>query len=174
MLQLKDLPDAAILQKFAARYPEAEVDAVLQFLNILRIGSDLSEMLDAFLAQYGLLQGRWWVLILLMREENLSSTPSVLAEKSGVSRPTMTKLLAGLERDGLVARVKDTEDQRQYRIQLTQAGEAKLDDVMPDYYRRVARLMHTVPARKRGQAIGWLEKIRKNRSVFRLASGRSP
>jgi DNA-binding MarR family transcriptional regulator len=166
MLQLQDLPDENILRKFAARYPDAEIESVLQFLNILRIGSDLSEMLDAFLGKYSLLQGRWWVLILLMREENLSSTPSRLAEKSGVSRPTMTKLLSGLERDGLVARVKDDHDLRQCSIKLTPAGQTKLDDVMPDYYRRVKMLMACIPSEQRQEIISRLEIIRKNKHTF--------
>lgn len=154
------------MRKFAARYPAAEVESVLQFLNILRIGSDLSEMLDSFLGRYGLLQNRWWVLILLMREEGLSASPSELAEKTGVSRPTMTRLLAGLERDGLVTRVKDPHDLRQYSICLTNAGQRKLDDVMPDYYRRVQMLMDCISSEERQAAIDQLELIRKNRSVF--------
>lgn len=166
MLQLQDLPDENILRKFAARYPDAEIESVLQFLNLLRIGSDLSEMLDTFLGKYSLLQGRWWVLILLMREEDLSSTPSRLAEKSGVSRPTMTKLLGGLERDGLVVRVKDDHDLRQSSIKLTPAGQAKLDDVMPDYYRRVKMLMGCITSEQRQEIISKLEIIRKNKHTF--------
>lgn len=166
MLQLKDLPDAKILEKFVARYPDADANAVMQFLNILRIGSDLSESLDNFLGKYGLLQGRWWVLILLMREDNLTSAPSELAEKAGVSRATMTGLIDGLERDGLLTRLPDSLDRRKYSIKLTSAGQAKLDEVMPDYYRRVNRLMCTIPAKQRGDLIGQLKQLKENISAF--------
>ncbi|CAG1772497.1 Transcriptional repressor MprA [uncultured bacterium] len=162
MLQLKNLPDAKILEKFVARYPDAEVEAVLPFLNILRAGSDLSDALDALLARHGLLQGRWWVLILLMREDSLTSTPSDLAEKAGVSRATMTGLIDGLEREGLVQRLDDASDRRKYSIRLTPSGQQKLDDVMPDYYRKVRTLMQVLGVTQREQLVSHLKQLTAN------------
>ncbi len=151
MLQLRDLPTPEILGKFASRYPEADVTAIASFLYLLRVATDLSIALDTCLTKHDLLQGRWWVLILLMREESTSSTPSVLAEKLGVSRATMTGLLDGLEQGELVTRVFAKEDRRSVRIQLTPAGQAKLDVVMPDYYRRLRQCMQGLDEDKRVQ-----------------------
>jgi DNA-binding MarR family transcriptional regulator len=159
MLQLKNLPDAKILEKFIARYPDAKVEAVLPFLQILRAGSDLSDALDALLGRHGLLQGRWWVLILLMREDDLTSTPSDLATKAGVSRATMTGLIDGLERDGLVKRLTDQQDRRKLTIQLTPEGQAKLDEVMPGYYRKVDRLMSALTLQQRDDLIQNLTRL---------------
>lgn len=166
MLQLRDLPNALILGKFAERYGKVDVDAVLHFLSILRIGTDLSEALDGFLARHGLLQGRWWVLILLMREDDLTSNPSRLAEKSGVSRATMTRLLDGLAREGLVKRLDDRNDRRKYTIRLTPAGQAKLDEVMPDYYPRVKRMMEVLSAAQREQLLQNLLLLKERSTVF--------
>lgn len=162
MLQLKNLPDARILEKFIARYPDAEVESVLPFLNILRAGSDLSDALDALLGKHGLLQGRWWVLILLMREDNLTSTPSDLAEKAGVSRATMTGLVDSLERDGLVQRLDDANDRRKFSIKLTAAGQDKLDQVMPDYYQKVRRLMQVLTLQERDHLVTHLKMLTAN------------
>ena len=141
MLQLRDLPSNEILQKFAQRYPQADVSAIATFLHLLRVATDFSMALDDCLSRHGLLQGRWWVLILLMREDNRTSLPSVLAEKAGVTRATMTGLLDGLERENLVQRIFDPEDRRRVSVKLTVAGEAKLDEVMPDYYSRLRKCM---------------------------------
>lgn len=141
MLQLRNLPNKETLQKFAQRYPQADVSGVAAFLHLLRLATDLSNALDLCLSRHGLLQGRWWVLILLMREDSLTSTPSALAEKAGVTRATMTGLIDGLERDGLVERLMDTRDRRSVSVRLTPAGQAKLDQVMPDYYSRLRRCM---------------------------------
>ncbi len=167
MLQLQDLPTTSTLRRFAARYPDADIDAVLQFLTILRIGTDLSNALDAFLDQrHGLLQGRWWVLILLMREEDLTSSPSELAAKSGVTRATMTGLLEGLMRERLVERLADATDGRRYRVRLTAEGQAKLDVVMPDYYRRVKELMLAVPAERRSALVDDLRHLKHSARLF--------
>jgi len=149
MLQLRDLPMPEILGKFANRYPEADLTAITSFLYLLRVATDLSLALDTCLSKHDLLQGRWWVLILLMRAELVTSTPSVLAEKLGVSRATMTGLLDGLEKSRLVTRVFAKEDRRSVKIQLTVAGQAKLDVVMPDYYSRLKLCMQGLDEDKR-------------------------
>lgn len=149
MLQLRDLPTPEVLQRFAQRYPEADVTAIASFLMLLRVATDLSVALDACLSKHDLLQGRWWVLILLMREVDLTSTPSVLAEKLGVTRATMTGLLDGLEQGGLVQRILVPEDRRSVKVRLTEAGQARLDAVMPDYYSRLRQCMQGLNEQQR-------------------------
>lgn len=151
MLQLRDLPTPDILAKFAERYPDADVTAIASFLHLLRVATDLSQALDTCLSKHDLLQGRWWVLILLMREESLSTTPSLLAEKIGVTRATMTGLIDSLEQSGLVERLFDRADRRSVIIHLTPAGQAKLDVVMPDYYRRLRQCMQGLNESSRQQ-----------------------
>ena len=159
MLQLRDLPTPEILGKFAERYPDADVTAIASFLYLLRVATDLSIALDTCLSKHDLLQGRWWVLILLMREESATSTPSILADKLGVTRASMTGLLDGLEQSGLISRVFAKEDRRSVKIQLTIAGQAKLDVVMPDYYRRLRQCMQALDVEKRVQLQQLLELI---------------
>jgi len=159
MLQLKDLPTTKVLGKFAERYPDADITAVSGFLHLLRVATDLSVALDTCLTKHGLLQGRWWVLILLMREDSRTSTPSVLAEKAGVKRATMTGLIDGLEQNGLVERIYTKDDRRSILIRLTDAGQDKLDAVMPDYYRRVRKCMQSLDDDKRMQLQQILELI---------------
>jgi DNA-binding MarR family transcriptional regulator len=166
MLQLKDIPDSKILEKFVSRYEEADTNSVIHFLSILRVGTELSEALDSFLAKYGLLQGRWWVLILLMREDNLTSIPSELAEKAGVSRATMSGLINGLLKEGLVVRLADSNDRRSYSIKLSELGQAKLDEIMPDYYARVKKMMNIIPAKTRENIIKQLFLINEQNKVF--------
>jgi len=167
MLILKDLPDAHILSKFAERYEDVDIDRVIQFLMLLRVGSDLSSALDGFLAKYGLLQGRWWVLILLMREQNLMSSPSILAEKAGVSRATMTGLIDGLDKEGLIKRVADNEDRRKFHIKLTSAGQEKLDQIMPEYYRRVGKLMGALSPEEGDSLASILTKLQLNKETLK-------
>lgn len=166
MLQLRDLPSTEVLQKFAQRYPQADVSAVATFLHLLRVASDFSVALDECLSRHGLLQGRWWVLILLMREDTKISLPSILAEKAGVSRATMTGLLDGLERDNLVQRIYDPVDRRCVSIKLTAAGEAKLDAVMPDYYSRLRQCMQGLDEPSRQQLQRMLTQLHAGIGAF--------
>lgn len=166
MLQLRDLPSTEVLQKFAQRYPQADVSAIATFLHLLRVATDFSTALDECLSRHGLLQGRWWVLILLMREESKVSLPSILAEKAGVSRATMTGLLDSLERDRLVQRIIDPADRRCVSIKLTAAGEAKLDAVMPDYYSRLRVCMQSLDEASRAQLQQMLTQLHAGIGAF--------
>jgi DNA-binding MarR family transcriptional regulator len=141
MFLLRDLPDARTFARFRRDFPDLDAPRTAAFLRLLRIGSDLLAELDAFLADYGLGHGRWITLILLRREESGALTPSELAAKQGVTRATMTRLIAGLAADALVTRTEDPDNARQAIVSLTPAGSALLDRIMPAYYRFVRKRM---------------------------------
>jgi DNA-binding MarR family transcriptional regulator len=153
MLLLKELPTSKSLEKFVKRYPDADIAAISDFVNLLRASSDISTALDKLLAKHELLQGRWWVLVLLMRQDDLTSTPTDLAEKAGVTKATMTGFIDGLVREGLVTRITDDVDRRKLLIKLTDAGQQKLDIVLPDYYKKVSALMSLLNADQRASLL---------------------
>jgi DNA-binding MarR family transcriptional regulator len=99
------------------------------------------------------------VLILLMREENLTASPSLLADKAGVTRATMTGLLDSLERTGLIERIPHRDDRRMLNVKLTAKGQQRLDEVMPDYYARVADVMQGLSEKDRAAFMDMLEQV---------------
>jgi DNA-binding MarR family transcriptional regulator len=101
-----------------------------------------------------------------MREDDLTTTPSELADKSGVSRATMSGLINGLLRDGLITRQNDDNDRRSYSVKLTAKGQAKLDQVMPDYYSRVKKMMEAIPLKQRENLMMQLMLLREQSKVF--------
>jgi DNA-binding MarR family transcriptional regulator len=162
MLLLKELPNSKSLEKLVKRYPDADIKAISDFVNLLRASSDLSSALDMLLAQHSLLQGRWWVLVLLMRQDDLTSSPTDLAEKAGVTKATMTGFIDGLEREGLVVRLLDTTDRRKLLIRLTPAGQQKMDEVMPDYYNKVKLLMSCLTVERRDAMVSAVKDLAAN------------
>ena len=167
MFLLKELPTSKSLEKLTKRYPEADVKAISDFVNLLRACSDISDALNKLLAQHDLLQGRWWVLVLLMREDNLTSSPSDLAEKAGVTKATMTGFIDGLEREKLITRLIDRADRRKSLIRLTPAGQQKLDEVMPDYYKKVQALMTILNLAERDNMIASVKRLALNIQVMK-------
>lgn len=167
MLLLKELPTSKSLEKFVKRYPDADIKAISDFVNLLRACSDISDALDKLLVQHSLLQGRWWVLVLLMRQDDVTSSPTDLAEKAGVTKATMTGFIDGLERDGLVQRLMDTSDRRKLLIRLTPVGQKKLDEVMPNYYRKVKALMSCLSDGQRDAMVGSVKNLAANIDVMK-------
>jgi DNA-binding MarR family transcriptional regulator len=167
MLLLKELPTSKSLEKFVRRYPDADIKAISDFVNLLRASSDISDALDKLLVQHSLLQGRWWVLVLLMRQDDVTSSPTDLAEKVGVTKATMTGFIDGLERDGLVQRLIDASDRRKFIIRLTLSGQQKLDEVLPDYYRKVKALMSCLSDGQRDAMVGSVKNLAANIDVMK-------
>jgi len=162
MLLLKELPNSRSLEKFVSRYPDLDIRAISDFVNILRAASDISDALDRLLNQHDLLQGRWWVLVLLLREDTLTSSPTELAKKAGVTKATMTGFIDGLEREGLVTRFTHNADGRKLMVKLTKRGLNKLDEVMPDYYRKVKAFMQVLDDSQRNSLVTDIKTLSLN------------
>lgn len=57
-----------------------------------------------------------------------SMTPGELAAKEGVQPPSMTRVIAALEDNGLVARRAHPTDGRQAIVEVTEAGKARVEE----------------------------------------------
>jgi DNA-binding MarR family transcriptional regulator len=97
-------------------------------------GSELSPTLTAALATI---------------ERHGPLTPSELALREDVRRPTATKLIAKLEADGLVTRTPDPEDGRSSLIAAAAAGRALLEEGRTRKDALLARRLRALPAADR-------------------------
>jgi len=149
MFQLMDQPTGEQFEDLARRYRDMEPGAVRAMVRLLRVGSDLLTAFERLLGRYGISQGRFLTLLVLNRAPESPQAPSEIAAKVGVARATMTRLLDGLERDGLVLRERHAGDGRRVEMILTEAGRALLEEILPDYWRRVAALMGGLSGRER-------------------------
>ena len=76
-------------------------------------------------------------------------TPSDLAAKERIQRPTATKLIARLEADGLVTRTADVFDRRSSLIAITPDGHALLEDARTRKDEFLAERLRRLPAEDR-------------------------
>lgn len=81
------------------------------------------------LAQHGIKFGVWPVLRTLWENDGL--TQRELAERLNVSGPTLVKVVAELERDGLVMRKADPGDKRRAPLFLTPPGRNVVFKILP-------------------------------------------
>lgn len=168
MFYLKDLPTDQTLGEFSRRYPNMNPSALKTCAALLRMGSDLLTAFEKILANHGLSQGRFLTLIVMNRTPD-EVNPSTLAEKVGVKRATMTGLLDGLERDGLVERLAHCQDRRRIGVRLTVKGRQVLNEMLPDYYRHIAKLMVNLTEKERLELMSLLGKVNRGlSSLFKV------
>ena len=164
LLMLKDLPRYESLLAAAREFPELDPSATEVFLTLLRAGDEEFRVTEAHLAQHRITGGGFSVMMALWghgrrqgREVLLS--PAGLAERTAVTRATITGLVDTLERDGLVSRAPDSEDRRRMTVELTARGERLVERILPEHFRRMAWLMAPLTERERSTLVRLLTKV---------------
>ncbi|WP_430424491.1 MarR family winged helix-turn-helix transcriptional regulator [Phenylobacterium sp.] len=157
-IPLLDTPALEALERRKAAMGHVDAAAVAAAQDLLRAAKHmLGSFGDAF-ATHGLSPGRYSVLMALdVHRPHLA--PSEIAERLGVTRATVTGLIDGLAREGLVAHTLDGADRRRKAIAITARGEALLDVVLPDIFARMADLTAPLSAEERGRAVRLFGKI---------------
>src|SRR5690606_40656372 len=78
---------------------------------------------DVCSSDLGMTDGQFAVLVNLHRHG--PHTLSALADRDGVTAPSMNRTVNALEEAGYVTRVADADDRRRVRIAITDAGDRK-------------------------------------------------
>jgi DNA-binding MarR family transcriptional regulator len=162
MLVLKKLPKFETMRQCAQRYPELDLTATQTSLVLLRVASDVIAAMDEELAGHGISQGRFTILMLLENCTEASLSPSDLAEMSGVSRASISGLLDGLARSGMVKRAADLRDGRGRPVSITAKGKRFLEKMLPAHFTWLARVMQNLSQKERHQLIELVGKIDPN------------
>lgn len=159
MLELKDFPDRKTLEKFKSKYAVMDLPGLESWLEILNVAGRLEEELNEFLQQFDLQQSRFFIMILLARNPDGISL-SGLSRGIGVANPTMTGIVARMERAGLVERRDSPHSKRESWIFLSEEGRTLLERVLPAHYRNVAEKMKQLTKEDHRSLKAILDRIR--------------
>lgn len=162
----RDFPSIDRLEGYAAKIPT--MDPLAHFLlNELQRVMRLATMhLDRNFADYGISMGRYVVLIAVAEAGPGGISSSALADQLNVTRATVTGLLDNLERDGLIERLRRTDDKRRVDVFLNQKGLDLMNTMMPDHCDRVALAMSGLDANEKRTMIELLHKIEERVEFF--------
>lgn len=180
-LLLKDLPRYDCLLEGVREFPDLDPSACEAYLHLLRTGDEVFGVVERYLSEHSISQGRFSVLMLLWKSGAGATdrtqgrccpiggphSPAELADAAGVTRATMTGLIDTLERDGLVRREPDPNDRRMMWVQLTPKGERFIEDLLPGHFRLMATLMQGLTEVERKTLVGLLHKIIEQATLCR-------
>jgi DNA-binding MarR family transcriptional regulator len=114
------------------------------------------------LAQEGVRRQHFAVLTSLA--EQGAASQAALGRRLWIDRSDLHGLLAELEGDGLVARVRDPEDRRRNVVTLTTAGKAALRRLDKRVDAAQSALLEPLSADERREVIGLLERVVSHRA----------
>ncbi|NEA54803.1 MarR family transcriptional regulator [Streptomyces sp. SID13666] len=127
---------------------DVDPQAVLVAVRLMAAGARLGQAVEVHFSRFGLSAGRYRLLADL-EDADGEKSPSQLAASLGVSRATVTGLLDGLERDGLVLRRPSAEDGRSAVVVLTARGARKMRELAPEHFGRLQAMVDPLSAEER-------------------------
>lgn len=160
-----DITQQAIAS-LAQRFPELDETAVETCLAFLHATTEVYAALNIHFARYGLSMGKFTLLMQLFRAYPDGLTPSECAERTSVTRATITGLLDGLERDGLINRQPHPCDRRMLQILLTAKGHELLTNMLPDHFCRTTGLTAHLSTAEKMMLVELLAKLRAGSSAM--------
>ncbi len=99
-------------------------------IGLLRAREAVMSHFRPILAAHDVTEQQWRVIRILHEAGKLDATE--LADKASILAPSLTRMLRSLEERGFITRHKDDADGRRVLLQITPAGEAIVEDVMPE------------------------------------------
>jgi MarR family transcriptional regulator, organic hydroperoxide resistance regulator len=85
-------------------------------------------LLERRIAPHGVTRGQWYFLRVLWTEDGLSQRE--LSERVGMMEPTTVIALRGMEKAGLIRRVRSVEDRRVTHVRLTSKAKRMRDGLL--------------------------------------------
>ncbi len=156
---LRLLPRHQILFDFTHHLPEVDPASVETYLFFLGVARHALAAQQTFYDRFDLSEGKLVVLLLLYQAPHSGLTPSALAEAAGVTRGTITGLLAGLERSGLIKRTQHPEDGRMFSIELTEAALDLFEQILPERINHIMEFMSSLTEEEQHHLRVLLEKM---------------
>jgi homoprotocatechuate degradation regulator HpaR len=126
-------------------------------IGLLKAREAVMSHFRPILADHDVTEQQWRVLRALSEAGQLDATE--VAEKAFILAPSLTRMLRSLEERGLITREKDEADGRRVLLALAPAGQAVIDEVMPDSRRVYADIDARFGARRVDALLDMLEEL---------------
>ncbi|MGC4019502.1 MAG: MarR family transcriptional regulator [Muricomes sp.] len=160
-----DRPDNQRLKLMTDVYSERDsaFDSVVSelFIDFQWTYRNMQKVYDSALDKHNLSESRFIILMFLKTAPNHELLPSLISEKLGATRATVSKLLKALESKGWIIKHSSTTDKRAIPVQLTEAGNTILEDFLPVNFNVVHLLFENLTKEEIKQFSHLLSKIKE-------------
>lgn len=130
-----------------------------------RLAAEISSALSAeYRDRYGLDIPEWRVMAMLGFRDKPSTAQSV-SESTHTHKSTISRAVTALIERGIVERLENAEDRREYSLRLTREGRKLYQSLIPRLLRREAEILDCLTAAERQQFERLLGKIEAGLSL---------
>ncbi|WP_413727767.1 transcriptional repressor MprA [Sodalis sp. RH19] len=137
-------PIEQMLAQRAKQRPEFPYQEILLTRLCMHMQGKLLENRNRMLKAQGINETLFMALLTLESQENHSIQPSELSSALGSSRTNATRIADELEKRGWIVRKESENDRRCLHLQLTDAGENFLNNLLPPQHKCLVTLWSTL------------------------------
>lgn len=134
-------------------------------IGLLRAREAVMSHFRPILAEHDVTEQQWRVIRVLSEAGQLDATE--LADKASILAPSLTRMIRSLEERGFITKHKDEADGRRVLLQITTAGEAIVEEVMPESLKVYADIGARFGVERVEQLLDMLEEL----ASLRLENG---
>jgi DNA-binding MarR family transcriptional regulator len=167
-LPFREIPKYESLMESSKRYPALDPLSTATFLQVLLVGDELFRGASTTFRSFQISKGKFLLMMQLFNKGDGTlneRSPADLAEALNVTRATVTGLLDGLQRDGLIERKQAQTDRRMVQVSLTQSGLGLIDQLLPLHFARIQELMAGIDPSEKEQMRSLLSKLTSHLEV---------
>jgi DNA-binding MarR family transcriptional regulator len=144
---------------FPQEYPDADAACTQAYASLCRTGAALLGELDRRIdLTFDMPQAAATALAVIDGADT-PLTPSQVGDRVLVASATMTATLDLLEHRGWIRRIPNPDDRRSVLIEITPAGRATADQLLPGIRKVEQRILSALAPGERAQLLGLLAKI---------------
>lgn len=132
--------------------------------DLYRLTNRLNRRLQARLRSQGIKPSRWRVLSVLRSWGTL--TVGEIVEHTLMEQPTVSRVIAQLEQEGLATRQSSSRDSRAIEVTLTAEGARKLDAIVPTAYRHQQEALAGMSPEELAMLRALLKRIERNVDIL--------
>ncbi|OBA03838.1 transcriptional regulator [Paenibacillus polymyxa] len=140
----------------------AETDRQLARIGLFLLwtGDNTLDAIDLDLAAYGLTESKLDLLLLLtLHQSQAQMSPSIIADRLGIRRASVTSLLDWTEQRGWIIREHNSSDRRKIHVRITEAGSHLVQQVLPVFWSSCASLASILEPEEQIVFLRIIEKI---------------
>jgi homoprotocatechuate degradation regulator HpaR len=126
-------------------------------MGLLRAREAVMSHFRPILADHDVTEQQWRVMRVLSEEGTLDATE--VADKASILAPSLTRMIRSLEERGFITKHKDKADGRRVLLQVTAAGQAVIEAVMPESLKAYREIDARFGAERVEQLIDMLEEL---------------
>jgi DNA-binding MarR family transcriptional regulator len=110
-----------------------------------------------------------WRVLATLGFRNDACSAQFISQCTRTHKSTISRAVTALLQEGLIERVENTADRREFRLQLTKKGRALYEELFPRLLRREEEILACLSAQERKQLSALLGKIEQSLNLIQTS-----